>query len=256
MKNPVCLFATGVSFAFLAAAAAVQAADIRVFCSLPMRGPTAGLADTFSRETSHRVEFVYGVSPDLIKRLTGGEAADVVVLPRGPFEDAVKTGRLVGGSRTEVGRIGVGVFVRAGAAAPDISTPDALKRALLGADSLAFNQRASGDHFAGVLERLGIAGEVKGKSRRPDVDAGVYEHIQKGKGKDLGIGTLSVIMVDGGKTVRLVGPLPAQLQSYEPYTAALTANSKSPDAGRAFIRFLTSPQTKATMAKRGADQAK
>lgn len=256
MKNPVRVFATTVSFVFLGAAAAAQAADIRVFCSGPMRGPTTGLADTFGRETGHRVEFVYGVSPDLIKRLAGGEAVDVVVFPRGPFEDAVKTRRVAGGSGTEVGRIGVGVFVRAGAIAPDISTPDALKRALLDADSVVFNQRASGTHFAGVLERLGIAGELKGKARRPDADAEVYEHIQKGKGKDLGIGTLSVIMADGGKTVRLVGALPVQLQSYEPYTAALTTNSKSPDAGRAFIRFLTSPQAKATLAKRGVDQAK
>jgi len=256
MKNPFRSFAATGILAFVAAAASVHAADIRVFCAGPMQAPLAGIGESFGRDTGHRVELVFGPSPALIKRLVGGEAADVVVFPRGPFEDAVKTGKVAGASRIAVGRIGVGVMVRAGAAAPDISTPDALKRALLGADSLAFNQRASGTHFAGVLERLGIAGDVKGKSKRPEVDLGVFEHVQKGKGKDLGISTLAAIMADGGKTVRLVGPLPGQLQNYEPYVAGLTANSKSPDAARAFIRFLTSPQTKATMAKRGVEQAK
>jgi len=221
-----------------------------------MRGPVAGLADAFGRDTGHRVEFVFAISPELVKRLAGGEAADAVVLTRGSFDDAMKAGRVIGGSRTEVGRIGVGVMVRAGTTAPDISTPDALKKALLDADTLVFNQRQSGTHFAGVLERLGIAGEVKAKSNRPEVDAGVFEHVRNGKGKDLAITNLTTIMADGGKTVRLVGPLPEQLQSYEPYLAGLTANAKSPDAAKAFIGFLTSPQTKATLAKRGVDQAK
>jgi molybdate transport system substrate-binding protein len=255
MKNPVRFFATTVFLALLAVTAAVQAADVKVFCSLPMRGPVAGLADAFLRDTGHRVEFVFGVSTDLVKRVAAGEAADAVLFGRSYFEDSVKTGKVLAGSRTEVGRISVGVMARAGAAAPDVSTPEKLKRAVLDADSLAFNQRTSGKHFAAVLERLGIAGEVKGRSKRPDVDQGVFEHVQKGKGKDFGIATIAVIMADGGKTVRLVGPLPEELQLYDPYVAGLTANAKSPDAASAFIRFLTSPQTKATLAKRGVGQA-
>jgi len=255
MKNPFRFFFAAGILALLVPAA-VEAADIKVLSSNSMRAPVAGLADAFGRDTGHRVEFVFGVSRDLVKRLAAGEAADVVLLTRGSFEDAAKTGKVIGESRTEIGRIGVGVMVRAGTAAPDISTPEALKKALLDADSVAFNQRASGRHFAGVLERLAIAVEVKGKTVRPEVDAGLYAHMRESKGKDLGIGTLTSIMEDGGTSVRLVGPLPAQLQSYEPHLAGLTTNAKSPDAAKAFIGFLTSPQTKATLAKRGVDQAK
>lgn len=237
----------------LLAPAGAQAAEIRVLCSQPMRVPLAGLAEDFQRDTGHRVEFVFAVSDDLMKRLAAGDGADAVVLTRRFFETAVKTGQVVAGSRTEVGKLGIGIVARPGAVAPDISTADTLKRALLDADSIVFNQRASGIYFAGVLDRLGITGEVKAKSRRPEVDADVFEQVRKGKGKDLGVVLMASIPADGGKTVKLIGPLPAQLQSYEPYYAGITANAKSPDAARALIAFLTSAQTKATLAKRGVD---
>lgn len=231
----------------------VEAADIRVLCGDPISGPLAGLAETFGRDSGHRVELVFAPTIELVKRLAAGEPADAVLFIRRQFDNAVKTGRVIAASRTEFGRIGVGVMVRAGAPAPDISTTDALKNALLGADSVVFTQRTSGTHFAGVLEHLGIADELKGRIVRAEFNAGVFEHVRKGKGKDLGIAAMTVIMEDGGKTVRLVGPLPAPLQSYEPYYAGLTVDAKSPDAARAFIRFLISPQTQATLAKRGLE---
>ena len=220
-----------------------------------MEGPVAGLGEAFGRDTGHRVEFVFGVSNNLVKRLEGGEGADAVLLTRSTFEAAMRTGVLAGASRAEIGGVGIGVIVRAGAAAPDISTPDALRKALLAADSVVINQRASGAHFAGVLERLGIAAAVKDKSRRPELDAGVIDEVGRGRGKDLGISTLTIIMADGGKTVRLAGPLPGELQNCEPFLAAVTANAKSPEAAGDFIAFLTSPQTRATLAKRGVEPA-
>lgn len=253
MKSPV-RFLLAVGILALLVPAAVEAADIRILCTNSIRGLLAGLGEAFARDTGHRVELEFGVTPDLVKRLAAGEAADAVLFVRGSFENAVKAGKVIAESRTEFGRIGVGVMVRAGTAAPDISTPDALKRALLGADSLAFNQRVSGTHFAGVLERLGIAADVKGKTVRPEVDAGLFEYMRKSKGNDFGISTVTAIMADGGKTVRLVGPLPAQFQSYEPYLTGLTTNARSPDVAKAFIAFLASPQTKATLAKRGVEQ--
>ena len=234
----------------------VDAADIRVFAINPLRGPFAGLAETFSRDTGHHVEIVFGAPPALIKRLTAGESADLVVFAQNSLEGAMKTGRLGGGSTTEIGRAGVGVVVRAGTAAPNISTADALKKALLDADSLVFNQLASGRYFATVVERLGITDQIKAKTKRPEADADVFEHMRNSKGKDIGILSLPAIMADGGKTVRMAGPLPGQLQHYEPYLAALTVNAKSPDAAKAFVAFLTSPQTRATLAKRGVEQTK
>jgi len=229
MRNPLRLFLAAGLLAVLVPPS-IWAADVRILAINPMRGPLSGLADTFGRDTGHRVEFVFGVPNDLIKRLTGGEAADVVMFTRTEFEGVMKTGKVVGGSRVEVGRVGVAVMVRAGTVAPDVSNPDALKKALLDADSIAFNQRASGTYFAGVLDRLGIAAEVKGKTKRPEADAGVFEHVRMSKGKDLGILSVAAIMGDEGKTVRMAGPLPGKLQSYEPYIAGLTTSARSPDA--------------------------
>ena len=109
MKNSI-RFLLAVGILALLVPVATQAADIRVFISDPMQGPVAGLAEAFGRDTGHRVEFVFGVSPDLIKRLAAGESADAVLLTRSAFEPAIKTGMLVGASRAEVGRIGVGVI--------------------------------------------------------------------------------------------------------------------------------------------------
>jgi len=255
MKNPLRLLLAAGLLAVLVPPS-IWAADVRVLAINPMRGPLSSLANSFGRDTGHRVEILFGTPNDLIKRLAGGETADVVVFTRTEFEGVMKTGKVVEGSRVEVGRVGVAVMVRAGAATPDVSTPDALKKALLDADSIAFNQRASGTIFAGVLERLGIAAEVKGKTKRPEADAGVFENVRTGKGKDLGILSVAAIMGDGGKTVRLVGPLPGKLQTYEPYVVGLTTGARSPEAAKAFFAFLTSPQTKAILAKRGVEQAR
>lgn len=238
--------------------AASPAADIRVLVSNPVEGPIAAIAAPFSGATGHRAEFVFGVSTNLVQRLESGETADAVVLPRATFEAAAKSGLLAAASRTEVGRVGIGVVVRAGSATTDVSTPDALKRALLGADSIVYNdeRRASGAHFARVLERLGIAAAVKDRSRRVETDARVFAEVAKGTGRDYGASTLTIIMADAGRTVRLAGPLPEELQNDEPYLAAVTASAGSPDAARAFIAFLTSPQARATLAQRGLEQAR
>src|SRR5262245_5378969 len=134
MKHPSRVL-LAVGMLVLLAPSGALPADIRVLCSQPMRVPLTGMAETFQRDTGHRVEFVFGVSDDMLKRLAAGETADAVVLTRRFFETAMKAGHVVGGSRIEIGRLGIGVVVRAGAAVPDISTPEALKRALLEADT-------------------------------------------------------------------------------------------------------------------------
>src|SRR5262249_46333907 len=124
---------------------------------------------------------------------------------------------------------------------------------LLGADTVVFNKRTTGTYFAEVLERLGIADELKGRIVLAEFNAGVFEHMRKGKGKDVGFATMTVIMEEGGEKVRLGGRLPEPVESYEPYYAGLTVDAKSPDAARAFIHFLMSPQTQATLTKRGVE---
>jgi molybdate transport system substrate-binding protein len=141
-------------------------------------------------------------------------------------------------------------FTRADGAAPDISTPEALKQALLSADALVFSNVATGNYFAMVLERLSISEEVKGKVIRGS-PADVAARVAQGKGNDIGVGTITLIGLD--KRLKLIGPLPGDLQSYLVYAAAIMANAPSPEAGRDFIRFLTSPSSQAALAAAGAN---
>jgi molybdate transport system substrate-binding protein len=157
---------------------------------------------------------------------------------------------VVDGPHLPVTRVGIGLFGRADAETPDISRLATFKDALLNADTLVFSNVAAGNYFATVLDRLGIADAVRGKVIRanpPDVVGRVVE----GKGKDIGVLVVTLIVAD--KRLKLIGPLPPELQRYLVYTAALMTNSQSPETGKQFIQFLASPAAKKESAAAGAE---
>jgi molybdate transport system substrate-binding protein len=125
-----------------------------------------------------------------------------------------------------------------------------LKGALLNADALVFNNVASGNYFASVLERLGISEAVRGKVTRAN-PADVVTRIVQGKGTEIGVNVIPSIRLD--KRLTLVGSLPDELQSYLVYAAAITTSTPSSDAGKDFIRFLASPPGRAAFSLNGAD---
>lgn len=230
-----------------------RAAELRVLSAGAVEPALVGLADAFRRDTGHQVELSFATAPALRSKVTAGESADILIAPPAVIEDFVKDGKVVAEGRAAIGRVGVGVAVRADVPVPDVSTPETLKKALLGADSLVYNEASTGIYFARLLERLGIAGEVKGKTTRYPDGASVFEHLRKGKGNEIGVGAITEIIVYTKKGLKLVGPLPAEIQNYTTYTAGLMAGAKSPEPARAFIRFLTSPPAKAAFAAAGID---
>lgn len=223
---------------------------IRVLSDGPLQPALVKIAEMFRRDSGHQVELAFGTSPVVHKKVLGGEAGDVLIIQPNFVEEMVKAGKVVAGEHPVIGRVGFGLAVRADAPARDISTAQALKQVLLSADSLVFNNVASGNYFAKVLERLDIADVVKGKTLRVD-PAAVFEHVMKGRGDDIGVGTISLIIATRG--LRLVGPLPPELQNYIPYAAALMSGAMSPEAGKAFIHFLTTPAAKAAFAVTGVE---
>ena len=132
-------------------------------------------------------------------------------------------------------RVTIGFMVRAGANAPDVSTPEAVKQALLKVDTLVFNNVATGNAFAKILERLGIADVLKDKIVRMGPEE-VTMRILQGTGNELGVGPTPMILADN--RLKLAGALPAELQSYILYAAAPMTNAQAPDAAKEFIRFL------------------
>lgn len=224
---------------------------IKVLSDGPLRPALIEIGEAFRRNSGHQVEFVFGASPVVHKKVADGEAADVLIIQPNFVAELVKSGKVVSGEHPVIGRVGFGLFARAETPPRDISTAEAFKQVLLNADSLVFNNVASGNYFATVLERLKIAEAVKAKVVRLPPGAAVPERISQGKGNDIGVGTLP--QINANKNLRLIGPLPPELQSHIVYAAAPMSNALSPQAAKTFIAFLVSPAAKALFAANGVD---
>jgi molybdate transport system substrate-binding protein len=164
--------------------------------------------------------------------------------------DLIKSGKIVPGEYPVIGRVGLGLAIRADAPAQSIATVEALRQVLLKADTLVTNTVVSGDQFVAILEKLNIAEAVKAKVVRLP-PAQVYERVIQGKGNDIGAGVRTIIKETKG--VRLLGPLPAEIQSYQAYAAAPMTAAASPAAAKGFIAFLASPAAKASFSVSGVE---
>ena len=236
-------------FAVLLAGAA-QAATIKVLCDGPLEPVLPAVAEAFKKKTKHQVEFVFAPSPVIHKRIMDGESADVVIVQPNFLAELAAKGKVDPGDHPAFGRVGVGLAARADAAARDIKTPDTLKQVLLKADTIVFNNVASGNQFAKVLERLGIADEVRAKVVRTE-PAQTFERILAGSGDNLAVGAITLIRAD--KRLKLIGALPADLQIYLQYAAIPVSGAPNIKAAVEFIRFLFTPSVKAQLAAAGVD---
>ena len=231
----------------------VQADDVKVFSAGAVRAIVTDLAEQFRQETGNTVTFSFGTAGQTRQKLLSGEPVDVVILTAAGIDDMIKRGALASGSRADLARTGMGVGVREGAPKPDITTSEAFKTTLLKAKSLVYVDPAqgatSGVHFKSVLERLGIADAVKGKTQ---LVSGGYpaEKVASGEA-ELVVHQISEIVPVKGVT--LVGPLPPDFQKVTVYSAGLAPRSPSPAAARAFVAFLTRPAFKPKFAAAGLD---
>lgn len=254
--RPSTVFALVVSLsaAFLARADLnALAAEVKVLSAGAMKEAVLELAHEFEHSTGHKLVTDFETVGTLRGRIEGGEAFDVAILT-GPAIDALsKQGKIADASRTDLGRVAIGVAVRSGAAKPDIGSTEAFKRTVLAAKSLVYADPAkgasSGIHFAGVLQRLGIAEEVKPKATL--LPGGyVVELVAKGEA-ELGVHQISEILPVAG--VELVGPLPADLQQITVYSAGQGAAARDPDAARALLKFLSAPGARPVLKSKGVD---
>ena len=239
-------------FSALVATAGVGApAEIRVWTTRAIATVLAEVGAEFERETGHRLIISSDLPPAFLRRANAGEPFDVLITGSSPLDEWIRDGRIVASSRSVIARSGIGVEVRAGAAKPDISSVEAFKRALLNARSIAFLRVGSGMYLADLLERLGIAGAIAPKVTRPETDI-VSELVAKGE-IELGMTVITQIMTTPG--VELVGPLPADVQSYVTFVAGVGSESKIPEAGRQLITFLTGPRAVAVIKAQGMELA-
>ncbi len=229
-------------------AATGHAAAIKVMCDSPVQPALVKVATLFRQQTSNQVTLACNAGPVVKKRIEDGEVADVVVVEPDFVEQLTSAGRVRAGERPIVGHVGVGLGSRVDGPAHDISTIEKFKNTLLGADLIVFNSVKSGEAFAKVLERLGIAETLKPKIVRT-APLAIFGPVLKGKGNDMAAGTIPLIATTPG--IKLLGPLPGDLQSSIPYTAALMTSAPQHATAESFIKFLMSPKAKQTFAANG-----
>jgi molybdate transport system substrate-binding protein len=204
----------------------------------------AKVIDAFRRETGHNIKVTFATAPMILKRIGDANIPDVIVAPPAVLDEWVKAGKAASANRVTVGRIGVGVMVREGAALPKIGTVDDFKQSLLSAESIVYNQASTGIYLETLFDRLGIAEPLKTKTTRYPDAAAVLNHVSKGKRNEIGLGAVTVIIEGESKGLNFVGPLPAEIQNYTAYAAIVVADAVAPDAAQEFVRYLTSPAAK------------
>src|SRR4029079_12981158 len=258
MEEQMRMTLVGVAMVLMAAGAprGGAAAEIKVLTAGAFKQVLLVLVPEFEKQTGHKVILENDTVGALTKRIEGGEAFDLAVLTPAAVNDLSTKGKFVAGSRTNLGRVGVGVVVKEGAPKPDISSVDAFKKALLAAQSVAYIESAPGGgsggiYVAGLLDKLGVAAEVKPKAKLIPGGA-VAEHIARGEA-DMGIHQISEILPVKGIT--LVGPLPADIQNYTIYAAGLGANGKESEAAKALLKTLSGPAAADVLKSKGMEPA-
>jgi molybdate transport system substrate-binding protein len=217
---------------------AAKADELRVFGTRAIATVLGEVGAQFEQKTGYKLVVLSDIGAGLIRRINAGEPFDVFTGTPPQVAGLIKDGKVMADTRTNLVRSGIGLEVRAGAPKPDISSVEAFKRTLLAAKSIAYlKEGASGLYLAGLLDRLGITDAIKSKVTRPDADV-VSELVAKGE-IEIGMVVITQILTTPG--VELVGPLPAEIQSYVSFVGVVGSNSHAPDIARELIRFLTGP---------------
>jgi molybdate transport system substrate-binding protein len=231
------------------------AAEVRVMISGGLTAAYNALVPEFERVTGNKVITAYGPSMGtttnaIPMRLERGEPADVLILVGYALGDLIKQGKVVPDSRVDLVNSKIGIAVKSGALRPDISSADALKRALLAAKTVAYSDSASGVYISTeMFGKLGIADEMKNKARKiPATPVG--EIVALG---DAEIGFQQIAELKPVAGIDIIGPLPDDLQKVTVFSAGIASVSKEPEAGKALIKFLASPAARAVIVNSGLE---
>ena len=229
---------------------AVRAAEIKVIGSTGVAGVVNELGRQFEAKTGHKVQTDFAVVAVSKRKIDAGDTFDIAVLSPTAIDELIGQGKIIGNTRTNFGRTGLGVVTHKSRIKPDISSADAFKRAMLGAKSVGYSKEGlSGVHFLAILDRLGIAGEVKAKLK-------AYE----GPGLGLAIGTEEVELGVTGigpilamPSAEFVGAMPKELQSYVVFTAGVASSAKDVETSRALLQFMTGLDAASVFKAKGMD---
>jgi molybdate transport system substrate-binding protein len=229
----------------VALALPLSAAELTTIAGAAVQAPLLEMAKAFQQQTGHVVTVEFDTVPNIMRRLGAGDvaatSADVIIGTNAAIDQAIADRRVDARTRVPLGRIGIGVAVSKGSAKPDISTVEALRAAILNADGVVTSQGTSGTYVVKMLADLGLADQIRAKTRQ--VGSGVDVMTRLGTSRnEIGFTQMSEVLhgeANGGGA--LVGPLPAGVQNFTTYEAAVATTAKSPTEARQFVRTLGSP---------------
>jgi molybdate transport system substrate-binding protein len=231
-------------------------AELTVYSTIGVRSAAEDLYAQFAAASGHKLAVTWGTAPMLVRRIEGGETADVLVLSQAGLEALSNQGKVVPGSEVALASSGVGVAVKAGARKLDISTPEALKQALLDCKSISYSEPAaggaSGVYFAKLIERMGIAAELKPKTKYPPPGGFTATLLISGDA-ELAVQQKPELLHVAG--VEIIGMLPGDLNLITAFAAGLMPDCKHAHAGEALIASLRSPPAIAAFRAKGLDPA-
>lgn len=233
-----------------ALAGPAMAAEIQVLSAGAVEPGLHAAARAYTRQSGNEVKITFNTAPAIRKRIGAGETFDVVIAPPGALDEF---GGKVSPDRVALGRVGLGVAVRPGADVPDISSTERLRASVLAADSIVFNRASTGIYLENLFKKMGLYDQILSKTTRyPDAGA-VMDHLLAGKGREIGFGPITEILLQRDKGLKLVGPLPAEVQNYTSYSAAPMSASAAPELARGFVRYLGGLEAKAFLVAAGID---
>ena len=209
------------------------------------------VTELFQQDTRETVKLTFATAPTIVERLGADSQFHIVIAPPIVLDDAARQGKISPERRVLLGRIGVGVMVRAGAPRLPIAAVEQLKKSLLDATSVVFNRASTGTYLEKLFEKLGIARELERKSiRYPDFTA-VLDHISRGANGEIGFGATTVIDENTQRGIEFVGPLPAEIQNYTAYEAAVVQNGGANTAALQFRDYIESPPARSALVQAG-----
>lgn len=236
----------------VAGVGAASAAEITIYSTIGVKSVLEELIPKFEKTSGHKLTMTWSTAALLTKRVLAGETPDAVILVRGNINTLLKQGKVATGTETMLPKSIIAVAIKKGAPKPDISTPEALKKALLTAKAISYSNPAaggaSGVYFSKQLAKMEIADQLKGKTKFPPAGGFAGTLLTSGE-VDLAIQTTPELASVQG--VEMVGPLPGDMSFTAAFAAAVSAGAKQPDAAKAFLKFLTSPEALAVFKAKG-----
>lgn len=227
-----------------------MAAEINVLSSIATREAYNELVPQFEKNSGHKIRTSWAGTTAIMQRMAAGEQQDLIIVSGTELDELIRQGKIVADSRVNLARCGIGAAVRAGAPKPDLSSADALKRALLAAKTVGYTSGPSGVYMGQLIERMGIAAEIKPKFRSVPSGGTIGSIVASGE-CEIGFQQVSELVHIPGAD--FAGPLPPEVQHVTVFCCGIQTGAKNADAARSLSSFLTAPGAAAVMKKHGLE---